>query len=261
MTTAVASQARWVRALLDPEAPCPPGLRAWNGSDPARRFAVHRNNVVASLVDALAGTFPVVQELVGSEFFRAMAAAFVRMHPPQTPVLARYGADLAAFIAGFAPARPVPYLADVAALEWARVSACHAQDAEPLAVDALQHVLQSGVAPSALRFALHPSLRIVRSPFAIVSIWSAHQGRGALAALDPDTPETALVLRPHEDVLVLRCTASAATFVEKLQGGVPLAGSAAAAADGHGDFDLVQALGQLFTHGAVAALGWEEEAP
>ena len=45
-------QPDWAAALLDPERPPPPGLRAWNGSDPARRFAVHRNNVVASLVSA-----------------------------------------------------------------------------------------------------------------------------------------------------------------------------------------------------------------
>lgn len=44
-------------ALLDPAHPCPPGLTAWNGSDPAHRFAVYRNNVIVSLVDALADTF------------------------------------------------------------------------------------------------------------------------------------------------------------------------------------------------------------
>lgn len=44
-------------ALLDPAQPCPPGLTTWNGSDPAHRFAVYRNNVIVSLVDALADTF------------------------------------------------------------------------------------------------------------------------------------------------------------------------------------------------------------
>ncbi len=44
------SQRDFARALLDPQQPCPPGLRSWNGCDPAARFAVHRNNVVSSLV-------------------------------------------------------------------------------------------------------------------------------------------------------------------------------------------------------------------
>ena len=70
------AQSAFADALLDPARPCPPGLRTWNGSDPARRLAVYRNNVVSSLIDALADTFPVVQRLVGTEFFRAMAGVF-----------------------------------------------------------------------------------------------------------------------------------------------------------------------------------------
>lgn len=84
-------QSALAAALLDPDAPCPVGLTAWNGSDPARRFAVYRNNVVVSLIDALAATFPVTLELVGEEFFRAMAGVFVRAVPPTSALLAEYG--------------------------------------------------------------------------------------------------------------------------------------------------------------------------
>ena len=65
------SQQAFANALTDPAQPCPPGLISWNQSDVAQRFAVYRNNVMASLVDALADTFVVTQELVGPEFFRA----------------------------------------------------------------------------------------------------------------------------------------------------------------------------------------------
>ncbi|MBL8587921.1 MAG: putative DNA-binding domain-containing protein, partial [Methylobacteriaceae bacterium] len=104
-------------ALLSPGAPAPPGLTTWNGSDPARRFAVYRNNVVVSLIEALSGAFPVTRELVGEEFFRAMAREFALGHPPRSPVMARFGEELPGFIAAFAPARELPWLADVAALE------------------------------------------------------------------------------------------------------------------------------------------------
>ena len=72
------NQALFAATLLDPTLPCPPGLTAWNGSDLTRRLAVHRNNVVVSLVDALADTFPVTQQLVGEDFFRTMARASSR---------------------------------------------------------------------------------------------------------------------------------------------------------------------------------------
>jgi uncharacterized protein (UPF0276 family) len=98
----------FAETLLDPRAPIPAGLRTWNGSDPARRFDVHRNNVVTSLTAALAATFPVVLELVGADFFQAMAREFVRAAPPASPVLAEYGEAFADFVAGFRRRRACP---------------------------------------------------------------------------------------------------------------------------------------------------------
>ena len=65
-------QAAFARALLDPALPPPADVCAWNGSDPAARLAVYRNNVMVSLLGVLADTFPVTRELVGDAFFRAM---------------------------------------------------------------------------------------------------------------------------------------------------------------------------------------------
>lgn len=81
------TQAEFATALLDPKAACPSGLQAWNRSDPQPRLAVYRNNVVSSLIGALADTFPVVQALVGVDFLHAMAGVFVRQHPPRSRLL------------------------------------------------------------------------------------------------------------------------------------------------------------------------------
>lgn len=119
-------------ALLNPDLPPPTGLCARNGSDPSIRFAVYRNNVIFSLIDALADSFPVVQMLVGETFFRAMAREFAYQYPPRSPVLAQYGADFPGFIGDFQPAASLPYLADVARLEYAYIQAYHAADAAAL---------------------------------------------------------------------------------------------------------------------------------
>ena len=87
----MSGQQDFYQALGSPEGPLPTGLHTWNGSDPGRRFAVYRNNVLASLIDALADSFPVVQALVGEPFFRAMAQIYVRECPPESPILAEYG--------------------------------------------------------------------------------------------------------------------------------------------------------------------------
>lgn len=248
-------------ALLDPQLPCPPGLRAWNGSDVARRFAVHRNNVVVSLVDVLADAFPVVQALVGNAFFRAMAGVFVRQFPPRSPVLAHYGAELPEFIERFGPARGVPYLPDVARLERARAEACHAADAPAWTAAAALHALGSTGDPGELRLLPHPSLRVVASAHPVVSIWAAHQGEGAFEDIDLQRGEAAVVVRPGLEVLIVRCGRGTAEFAEAARQGVPLPDGAARAAGADPDFDLAASLALLLAHGALAGLARSGEGP
>lgn len=216
------SQAAFTQALFEPTRPCPPGLRTWNGSDPEARFNVYRNNVVVSLTDALAATFPVVQALVGEDFFRAMARLFIQTHPPRSRVMAWYGAELPCFITGFAPAASVPYLADVARLELAGVRAYHAADAEPLPPQALQDALADPQQLPQLRLDLHPSLELVTSPFAICSVWAAHQGLLRMTEIDPYQAQTALVVRNGWEVEVLEIPAASAACIGALQQGESL---------------------------------------
>jgi hypothetical protein len=248
------TQAAFAATLLAPDLPCPAGLWAWNGSDPSARLAVHRNNVVSSLIDAVADTFPVTQELVGDAFFRAMASVFVRQHPPRSRVLTYYGGESADFIDGFAPARSVPYLADVARLEQARVLAHHAADADPLTAEMLGHAMSSREDLGALQLVCHPSTSVVVSEHAIVSLWAAHQGEGDLSGVDPAVPESALVIRPVLDVYVLQLPPGAARFVIALQAGLSLADASALAAGEAADFDLPNVLALLMRHGALISV-------
>lgn len=241
-------------ALLDPAHPTPPGLRAWNGSDPGARLAVHRNNVLVSLVDALADTFPVVQQLVGDTFFRAMAAVFVRQSPPRSSVLAHYGQDFPAFVAQFEPAQALPYLADMAQLEAARVRAYHAADAEPVSAAAIGLAFGSGERMGELRPALHPSVCALASAHAVVTLWAAHQGEGEMPLVDIDSPENAIVLRDGLDVLVLPAPAGAVVFVRAVLQGCNLGAAAASAADAEPGFDLTATLTLLLAHGALVSL-------
>lgn len=240
----MSAQACFSSALLDSEMACPTGLRVWNGSDPARRFAVYRNNVIVSLVDALADTYPVVQALVGEAFFRAMAREFVRSSPPRSPVLAWYGKGFADFAGGFPPAAGVPYLAEVARLEWLRVEVMHAADAEGVADEDLAALLNdAGRLPDA-RFRLHPSVRVLCSPHPVVSLWAAHQDDDpseALAAIDPEQSEAALLMRPVLGVEIIRIEPGAADFIGHLGAGASLAEGLAASRP----FDLPTVLGLL----------------
>lgn len=250
----MSDQRLFAAALLDPDAPCPAGLTAWNGSDPTRRFAVYRNNVVVSLIDALADTFPVTLELVGDEFFRAMAGVFVRAAPPKSALLTEYGAGFPAFIERFEPARSVPYLADVARLELLRVRAFHAADVDPLSPDRVARALADPERLPALRATCHPSLGVLSSRYAIVSLWAAHQGIGDLARVDPAVPENALVVRAGLEVQVVSLPPGGDVLVAGFASGLTLGDAAARAASAHADFDLTIQCALLLRHGALTSL-------
>ncbi len=240
-------------AIRDPSLPVPAGIRASRARPDAptdKRFAVYRNNVVVGLVDALAARFPATQALVGETFFRAMARAFALGNPPRVRVMTTYGDDLPDFIRAFPPAATLPYLGDVAALEASLAHAYHAPDAEPIALDAL-----AALAPETLgsiTLTLHPSARIVASPYPIVTIREQNLGDAADASPPEMTrAERALVVRPRFDVAVHRLPPGADTFALALQDGATLGAAAerASAADG---FDLGPTLATLFSAGAMA---------
>jgi hypothetical protein len=244
------TQAAFAAALLNPQASCPPGLVSWNGSDPAQRFAVYRNNVLASRVGALADTFPVVQRMVGEVFFRAMAAGYVHAVPPTSPVLVNYGADFAQYIAGFAPASGLPYLADLARLEWSYVQSFHAADADALPLSALTALLADETQLARVCFRLQPSLYLLQSAYAVHSLWAAHQGaeaETALRSINPYQPESVLLLRQGLSVEVLRLEQGAGVFIEQLVCGLTFAAAVNAAPA----FDLATALGWLLRGGAI----------
>ncbi|MBA5604205.1 putative DNA-binding domain-containing protein [Duganella sp. FT3S] len=241
-------------ALRDPEKGAPSDLVTWNGSDPGARFAVHRNNIAVSLVDALADTFPVCLALVGQQFFRPMAHAFVRNHPPKSPVLAWYGDAFPDFVSHFLAAASVPYLADVARLEWAWVRAYHAADDDTLDARAPGALLENPDLLPGLRMRFHPSVQVVSSQYAIVSIWGAHQGWRNLDAVNPYLPEAALVARPGIEVTCIPISAAQATLFQALQSGAPLGPAIETTLEQYAELDLPRALGILFSHTIISSV-------
>jgi hypothetical protein len=188
----------------------------------AQRLAIHRNTALATLVNALRLSFPAIQRLVGAEFFEGAAREFIRCQPPTSPCLNDYGADLPAFLAAFAPASTLVYLADVARLEWAVSRALHADDADPLELTRL--AVLDAAAMSQLRFAMHPAVSVLRLEFPADAIWRAvlEQDAAAMAAIDLSTgPVHLLVERDADAVQVRRLNAARWQFAARLCAGEP----------------------------------------
>ena len=235
-------------ALLDPLEPVPHHIADTGGSG-ARRFAIHRNNVVVGLIRALQARFPVVEKIVGGEFFTAMARVFIAKSPPRTPILTTYGDEFADFIAAFEPARELGYLADVARLEAARTRAYHA--ANSASVDPSRFAPLDPNTVSDIRVSLHPSAELVWSSHPIVTIWAMNSGEQELAAIEDWRAEDALVVRPHLDVEVRLLPSGGATFLHALGSGHTISEAAEAAFADHAEFDLSRGLAELIRSGVV----------
>ncbi len=246
--------ASMAQALRDPAQPCPAGLRESCPADPAQRFAIYRNNVQSSLIDALADTFPVCRALVGADFFIGLARAHLQACPPRSPVLMEYGAEFADFIAGYPPAASLPYLADMARLERAYVMSAHAADSVPLTSRQLQDLLSRADLLHDARFQLDPALALVRSDYAVASLWGAHQEddvTAALAGVRPGQPETALLVRSDLVVAITAVPQSSGELIQHLIDGASLGSAASIVQARHPDFDLASALGLLIAYQSI----------
>ena len=220
----------------------PPGLSAPAPDEIAQRFKVYRNNVHHGLSRALAARYPVIEQLVGAEFFAALARAFVAAFPPRDPVLLHWGAEFARFLARFPPVAHLPFLPDVARLEHARACACHAADAPHLPASALDTP-----DPGALSLGLHPSVALFRADLPAVQIWCAHQLGGRRGPLRPG-PDHALIARaPDFTVIVAPIDAGTFATLAALRSGAPLAQAAEHA-------DPTPALALLLRHCLITAI-------
>lgn len=188
------------------------------GAGGAPRMAIYRGNAFGNWHAALAGAYPVVRKIVGEAFFEALARVYARAHPSRSGDLNAYGDSLAPFLEAYAEVRDLPYLPEVARLEWLVHRAYFAPD--PARFDLSR--------PTEARLA--PGCALIESAWPVASIWEAHQegGRPELVQLGAG-PERALVHRPDWRVEVTALRPGDFRFLECLEGGEPLGAALEAA--------------------------------
>jgi hypothetical protein len=219
----------------------------------AARLDVYRHHVFASLGSALAATFPTVQALVGPEFFRSLARAFVGHALPLQPVLAEYGASFPAFVAGHEAARDLPYLADVARLDWALNLAFHAPSGGQLQAADLSAF--PGERLPSMSMALAPGAVLISSRYPLARIWETSQPGAASETVDLNSGGVdLLVLRRPDDAAFVILSAGEAAFIAVLTAGLSLEQAALEALRVDPAFDLASSFGRFLALGAFAAV-------
>lgn len=166
-------QVRFAEAVLDPGT-TGFGLHVRpNALGSARRISVYRNNIMTSLTEALRVSYPVVERLVGTEFFDYAARCYLRDVPSRSGNLHDYGAEFPSHLQRLPGVAALAYLPDVARLEWACQEVFHAPEAEPLDLEALAAV--PAERHGDLRLYLHPASRLLASDYPVLRIWQVNQ--------------------------------------------------------------------------------------
>ncbi len=214
---------------------------------------IHRVNTHASLVKVLQAAYPVICRLVGESHFNHAAVTYINSHPPRRPQLSAYGWRFAKFLSEFEPAAALPYLPDLARLEWARNLSYFAADAAPFDPAHLEALSADG--PDRLTFTLHPAARLVASPYPIQQIWDAAEpNRIDVDPFDPfATSEHVLITRPTLQVTSQALSPGDFTLVLALGSGATLQQAANAAVAIEPELDLQQVLFGHFAQGTFRA--------
>jgi hypothetical protein len=181
---------------------------------------------------------------VDQRFFAYAAHAFIRRHLPTEPCLTEYGANFADFLASFPACDALPYLADVARLEWAVHTAALRSDATSLDLARLRRVDPRDMAQ--LRFIPDPSVTLLASPWPVDKIWQAHQ-EGRIEAL-PGLQGGAVCLQVHavgEAVTIRVLEPAIFAFRDALARGLTLGEAAGQALESYPSFDLQHAIVEL----------------
>ncbi len=216
------------------------------------RFGIYRNNVASALRNGLRVRYPIVEQLVGGDFFNAMCRDFVLENKPNSAILISYGANFPNFISGFEPAEPVPYLADVARLESAWWVSYHAADEAPLNKEALAALTPEAWGETKLRFL--PYVKILSFEYSAVSIWRAHHNDGLTMPAYVSKAEYALIHREGTQVIVHTLSQDMHLFLDALAQGGTLLDAYDVASDHNEQFDILAAVQQLFHLNIIAEL-------
>jgi hypothetical protein len=178
---------------------------------------VYVNGYPARIHESLAETYPALAHFAGEDAFADLAHRYAARVPQTAYNLNDAGALLPAFLRGDPLRQRLPFLADLAELEWRIAEAFHAHERVPLDPGAMGWGMDEW-AGAILHF--QPSVAVVSSPWPLLALW-ATRDRPLVSAEDDarDHSHHVLVRRAGLTVRVEAVTSDEAHALGLLLGG------------------------------------------
>lgn len=246
-----ASQQAFAAGLLN-IAESAPALAAFQGEGKEHCYALYRGNLTVTWRKTLSSAYPVIAQLVGEEFFDALSAEYGRAHPSSSGDLNQFGAEFASFLRTFPHTAELPYLPDMARLEWSLHRAHYAADAPAMTAADLAAVPPEAIEDACL--ALRPACTPLAFDYSVVQLWQAHQPDGPPFPGVMEAPSHALIARPRWKTEVLSLSPASHAALAVLHGGGNFGVALDAAFDIDETFDVAAHLQQWLEHAVFSTI-------
>lgn len=247
-------QQRFAATMLDDEASTL-ALKEHLAGEGHRRSAgltAYRRSVQAILAGAVQATYPIIESIVGSAFLAEAARRYALAVPSRSGDLNDYGDGFNQFLSAYPAAEKLPYLPDVAAMEWAVHTVFGAangptQDLTLMANTPPEHW-------EALHFQIDPACTSLSSRWPLVRIWQVNQsGYSGDFSVDFSLAQSVLIHRREGNVQVDEITPAEMTLLAKLANHASLAEAVDAAEAVSADIDLAESLSTFIRLGVIRA--------
>ena len=136
-------------------------------------MGVYQNSAIANITNALSLSYPVIEKLVGQDFFKTMCREYIFKNWPETGNMDDYGECFSKFLAELEQVKQLNYLEDVARLEWLFHQSSLADDSCDFDWSTLTKIAEADILK--LNFLLSPSVKIIHSNVPIDKIWQMNQ--------------------------------------------------------------------------------------
>jgi hypothetical protein len=165
------------------------------------RWEIHVSGYVSRMAEALQNDYPAVHRIVGSRVFRDLARRYLGTHPSRSFDLGRAGQYLPAFLRDDTLSERLPFLPDLARLEWAIADACVAVDAEPLRWRQLTAFDPATILD--LQLKLIPGTSWIGSDYPLLDLWECRNLQDHEISIPVEGRESIVLV--HRSGLAVRC--------------------------------------------------------
>ena len=233
---------RWLKSKILPESRTSSGIPAVElnpqGNAPgAERLVVYADGDLARVEEALAEVYETIRHVVGRTAFQELAESYARRYPSHDYNLSLVGRHLPDHVAQLPLAGELPFLPDLARLEWLVAQAFHAFDQPPM--ETAQAAGWSLEEWARARVFFQPSVGSVSSAWPILDIWQAREKPVAEIRIElVNRPQQVIVFRQGHQVRCALLTEHQQALLSRLLRSQPLGTACEAGAEAAGETAL-----------------------